>query len=267
MNALTVVVKGAGEMATGIAHRLFMAGVKKIAMTEIAKPLAVRRGVAFCEAVYEGSMEVEGVRAERIADFSALDKVWRAGSIGVLVDPLWKIVGEIKPHVVIDAVMAKRNTGTQKSEAPLVIGVGPDFRAPEEVHAVVESNRGHNLGKVIYSGQAEAYTGMPGATDGFRQERVLRAPKAGPVRHAKKLGEPVSIGDTVLYVGGEPVQALISGVLRGLVREIEVEKREKVGDIDPRAERINCYTISDKARAIAGGVLEAIMHHYNGSDA
>ena len=267
MHALTVVVKGAGEMATGIAHRLFMAGIRKIAMTEIAEPLAVRRGVAFCEAIYEGFMEVEGVRAERMADSAALDELWRAGRIGVLVDPSWKIVGEITPHVVIDAVMAKRNTGTRKSEAPLVIGVGPDFKAPEEVHAVVESNRGHNLGKVLYSGQAEAHTGMPGATDGYRHERVLRAPKAGLVRHAKMLGEPVNKGATVLYVGGEPVQALIGGVLRGLVREIEVEKGEKVGDIDPRAERINCYTISDKARAIAGGVLEAIMHRYNGPDA
>ncbi|MGD0236458.1 MAG: selenium-dependent molybdenum cofactor biosynthesis protein YqeB [Syntrophorhabdales bacterium] len=267
MRALRIVVKGAGEMATGIAHRLFMAGITRIVMTEIVHPLAVRRGVAFCEAVYEGFMEVEGVRAERISSVASLDLLWKSGSVGVIVDPSWSIVGEIMPDVVVDAMMAKRNTGTRKAEAPLVIGVGPDFRAPDDVHAVVESNRGHNLGKVIYGGQAEPYTGMPGSTEGYKQERVLRAPKAGLVKHVKALGDPVSKGAIILYVGEEPVQALIGGILRGLIREIEVEKGEKLGDIDPRAEPINCYTISDKARAIAGGALEAIMHHYNRPEA
>jgi len=263
MRDLRVVVKGAGEMATGIAHRLFMAGMSRIVMAEIARPLAVRRGVAFCEAVYEGFMEVEGVRAERISSGASLDVIWERGVIGVIVDPLWSIVEETKPDVVVDAVMAKRNTGTRKAEGPLVIGVGPGFAAPDDVHAVVESNRGHNLGKVIYEGQAEPYTGVPGATEGYRQERVLRAPKAGLVKHARALGDTVSTGATVLYVDEVPVQAGIGGILRGLIREIEVEKGEKVGDVDPRAERSNCYTISDKARAIAGGVLEAIMHRYN----
>lgn len=256
-------MKGAGEMATGIAHRLFMSGITRIVMTEIAHPLAVRRGVAFCEAIYEGAMEVEGVRAERIPNAASLDLLWKGGSIGVVVDPSWNIVRELIPDVVVDAVMAKRNTGTRKDEASLVIGVGPGFRAPDEVHAVIESNRGHNLGKVIYKGQAEPYTGMPGVTEGYRQERVLRASKKGFVKHVHALGDAVSKGSTVLYVDEEPIEASIGGVLRGLIREIEVEKGEKVGDIDPRAERINCYTISDKARAIAGGVLEAIMHHYN----
>ncbi len=267
MESLKIVVKGAGEMASGIAHRLFMAGLTKIVMTEIAHPLAVRRGVAFCEAVYEGFMEVENVRAERISNAASLEALWKGGSIGVMVDPSWSVIANLGPDVVIDSIMAKKNTGTRKNEAPLVIGVGPDFRAPDEVHAVVESNRGHNLGKVIYKGQAESYTGMPGATEGFKQERVLRAPKPGLVRHAKALGDPVSKGATVLYVDGEPVEAMIGGIVRGLIREMEVAKGEKVGDIDPRAERINCYTISDKARAIAGGVLEAIMHHYNRHEA
>ncbi|HME42106.1 MAG TPA: selenium-dependent molybdenum cofactor biosynthesis protein YqeB [Syntrophorhabdales bacterium] len=266
MQTLMVVVKGAGEMATGIAHRLFMSGITRIVMTEIARPLAVRRGVAFCEAIYEGAMEVEGVRAEYIRSAASLDLLWKGGSIGVIVDPSWNIVRELIPDVVVDAVMAKRNTGTRKDEALLVIGVGPDFRAPDEVHAVVESNRGHNLGKVIYKGQAEPYTGMPGVTEGYRQERVLRAPKKGFVKHVHALGDPVSKGSTILYVDEEPIEASIGGILRGLIREIEVEKGEKVGDIDPRAERINCYTISDKARAIAGGVLEAIMHRYNRPD-
>jgi xanthine dehydrogenase accessory factor len=254
-------------MATGIAHRLFMAGITRIVMTEIAQPLAVRRGVAFCEAVYEGSMEVEGVRADRISNGAALDSVWNRRSIGVIVDPSWRIIGELLPDVVVDAMMAKRNLGTRKAEGPLVIGVGPDFRAPDEVHAVVESNRGHNLGRVIYEGQAEPYTGMPGATEGYKEERVLRAPKPGLVKQVKTLGDLVTKGTTILYVGEEPVQAAIGGILRGLIREIEVEKGEKVGDVDPRAERANCFTLSDKARSIAGGVLEAIMHHYNRPEA
>lgn len=263
MRALKVVVKGAGEMATGIAYRLFMAGITRIVMTEMAHPLAVRRGVSFSEAVYKGSMEVEGVRAERVSDGALLEVLWRSTSIGVVIDPSWGIIREINPDVVIDAMMAKRNTGTRKTEAPLVIGVGPDFEAPDDVHAVVESNRGHNLGRVIYEGQAEPYTGRPGATEGYREERVLRAPTAGLVRHVKALGDFVKEGEIILYIGVEPVGAAIGGLLRGLIREIEVEKGEKVGDIDPRAEPINAYTISEKARAIAGGVLEAIMHHYN----
>jgi xanthine dehydrogenase accessory factor len=254
-------------MATGIAHRLFMAGITRIVMTEIAQPLAVRRGVAFCEAVYEGYMEVEGVRAERIPNGAALDSIWNRRSVGVIVDPSWRIIGEMLPDVVVDAMMAKRNLGTRKAEGPLVIGVGPDFRAPDDVHAVVESNRGHSLGRVIYEGQAEPYTGMPGATEGYKEERVLRSPKAGLVKHVKTLGDLVTKGATILYVGEEPVQAAIGGTLRGLIREIEVEKGEKVGDVDPRAERTNCFTISDKARSIAGGVLEAIMHHYNRPEA
>jgi xanthine dehydrogenase accessory factor len=267
MRNLKVVVKGAGEMATGIAHRFFVAGITQIIMTEIACPLAVRRGVAFCEAIYQGLMEVEGVRAVRVSDEVSLGLVWKGGSIGVMVDPSWSIVGEIKPDVVVDAVMAKRNTGTRRTEGPLVIGVGPDFTAPDDVHAVVESNRGHNLGRVIYEGQAEPYTGRPSATEGYKEERVLRAPKAGLVKHVKALGDTVDKGETILYVVEEPVQAAIGGILRGLIREIEVEKGEKVGDVDPRAERTNCYTISDKARAIAGGVLEAVMHHYNRQEA
>jgi xanthine dehydrogenase accessory factor len=264
MKDLRVVVKGAGEMATGIAHCLFMAGITRIVMTEIAHPLAVRRGVAFCEAVHEGFVEVEGVRAELIQNASALEALWKRRCVGVMIDPEWKIVTELKPEVVVDAIMAKRkNTGTRVTEAPLVIGVGPGFIAPDDVHVVIESNRGHDLARLIYEGQAEPFTGKPGTTEGFTDERVLRAPRAGRVRHVKAIGEAVSKGDVVLYVGEEPVRAEIGGILRGLIREIDVAQHEKVGDIDPRAASRNCYTISDKARAIAGGVLEAVMHRYN----
>jgi xanthine dehydrogenase accessory factor len=145
----------------------------------------------------------------------------------------------------------------------LVIGVGPGFIAPDDVHVVIESNRGHDLGRLIYEGEAEPFTGMPGATEGIRDERVLRAPRAGFVKQVKAIGDPVSPEEIVLYVDQDPIRAAIGGIVRGLIREIEVTNNEKVGDIDPRTVRSNCFTISDKARAIAGGVLEAIMHRYN----
>jgi xanthine dehydrogenase accessory factor len=263
MRELTVLVKGAGEMATGVAHRLFMSGITRIVMTEIANPIAVRRGVTFSEAVYEAAKEVEGVRARLITDHSQLGDVWKEEAIGVIVDPEWNMLATLKPDVVVDAIMAKRYTGTRKTEAPLVIAVGPGFTAPDDVHAVVESNRGHNLGRVIHQGQAEPFTGVPGATEGVRNERVLRSPMAGRVKHVKAIGDRVNKGDLVLYVGSEPVSAAVKGIVRGLIREIDIDANEKIGDIEPRDDVNTCYTISDKARAIAGGVLEAVMHRYN----
>jgi xanthine dehydrogenase accessory factor len=263
MHDLTVVIKGAGEMATGIAHRLYRSGITRIVMTEAARPIAVRRGVTFSEAVYEGAKEVEGVTARRIATAGELPGLWAAGEIGVIVDPEWRVVRDVGPNVVVDAIMLKRYTGTKKDEAELVIGVGPGFTAPEDVHVVIESNRGHDLGRLFYKGSAEPFTGLPGNTEGFRTERVLRAPHDGTVRHIKKLGDTVRIGEEVLYVGGTPVRAAIDGIVRGLIREIAVPANEKVGDIDPRARESHCYTISEKARAIGGGVLEAVLHHFN----
>jgi len=260
---LTVVVKGAGEMASGVAHRLFRAGIGRIVMLDIAMPLCVRRFVSFCEAIHDGTSVVEGVTAELAGDASRMDVVWEAGRIAVFVDPQWRSIPLLSPDVVVDAIMAKRNIGTKKDEAPFVIGVGPGFAAPRDVHAVVESNRGHDLGRVIYDGTAEPYTGLPGEMKGVGKERVLRSPVAGRVKHVRRMGDEVKKGDLVLYVGDEPVYAPFDGVLRGLIREIDVEIAEKVGDVDPRAKKDYCYTISDKARAIGGGVLEAILHEYN----
>jgi len=260
---LKIVIKGAGEMATGIAHRLFMANMRQIVMTEIPQPLTVRRMVAFSEAVYEGRMVVEGIQAFCIKNVAEVERTWNENAIAIIVDPEWRIVEALKPDVVIDAIMAKKNIGTRKDEAPLVIGVGPGFIAPNDVHAVVESNRGHNLGKVLYSGSAEPHTGIPGPKMGYTIERVLRSPHKGLVRHIKKIGDMVSAHDTVLYVDETPVYAKINGVVRGLIREIEVTAHEKIGDIDPSGIRDHCYTISEKARAIGGGVLEAVMHYYN----
>jgi xanthine dehydrogenase accessory factor len=263
MKNLKVLIKGAGEMATGIAHRLHRSCIAHIVMTEMAEPLTVRRTVAFSEAVYQGEAHVEGVEARRIVGPDELDGLWGVRRIGVIVDPEWRILKDLEPDVVVDATMMKRHTGTKKDEAPLVIGVGPGFLAPENVHAVIESNRGHNLGKVIMKGSAEPRTGIPGSTMGYTTERLLRAPHSGLIRHAKALGDVIDKGDLVLYVNDTPVYAAIGGILRGLIWEIAVSKNEKIGDIDPRRKKEYCYTIADKARAIGGGVLEAIMHFYN----
>ncbi len=260
LKGLKILIKGAGEMASGIAHRLYMAHFKRILMTEIERPISVRRTVAFSEAVYEKVWTVEGVSAELITDLGDIDSLWGRERIGVIVDPYWKAIDTLKPHIVIDAIMAKRNLGTKKNEAPVVIAVGPGFTAPIDCHAVVESNRGHNLGRVFYEGSTEPHTRIPGPVMGITEERVLRSKKAGLIRHARSIGDEVKKGDIVMYIDDTPVFATIDGILRGLIREIYVTEDEKIGDIDPRTKKEYCYTISEKARAIGGGVLEAVMH-------
>ncbi len=260
---LSVVIKGAGEMASGVAHRLYRAGIRRIVMLEMPKPLSVRRSVSFCEAVYDGLAKVEGVEGEMTTDAASIRKAWEKGRIAVIVDPEWKKIGELSPDVVVDATMAKRNLGTTKNEAPFVVGVGPGFEAPRDVHVVVESNRGHDLGRVIYDGGAEPYTGVPGEMKGVGIERVLRAPAAGVVRHIHHIGDAVKKGEAVLFVDDAQVCAPFDGILRGLIREIRVDANEKVGDVDPRAKKEFCHTISDKARGIGGGVLEALLHEYS----
>ena len=263
LNELIVVIKGAGEMATGIAHRLYMSHIRQIVMTEIPEPISVRRTVAFSEVVYDGEMTVGGVHAELIQSVDKVQDIWQKKKIAVIVDPKWTIVSILKPDIVIDSIMAKKNLGTKKTEASFVLGVGPGFTAPADVHAVVESNRGHNLGSVFYDGAAEPHTGIPGPTMGYTSERVLRSPHAGLVKHVKTLGDSVKKGEIVLYIDETSVKATIDGLLRGLIREIRVKDNEKVGDIDPRGVKEYCFTITEKARAIGGGVLEAIMHEFN----
>ena len=263
MKELKIIIRGAGEMASGVAHTLHSAGYRKMVMTEIAKPLAVRRAVSFSEAVYEGETGVEGVRGVLIDTIDELPALWEENMIALIIDPLGSSVGKLGPDVLIDAMMLKKQTLLTGKEAPFVIGIGPGFTAPVNVHAVVESNRGHNLGRVIWDGSAEPHTGIPGDTNGYTTERILRSPKAGAVRHVMHIGEIVKKGDTILYIDKIPVHASIDGVLRGLIRETSVEKNEKIGDIDPRGQVACCYSISDKARAIGGGVLEAIRDRYS----
>lgn len=254
-----VLIRGAGEMGSGVAHRLFRSGFK-VCLTEIAHPLAVRRTVSFCEAVYNQKQTVEGVHAVRIERPEEIFSIWKEERIPLLVDPDNTIRNFLKPHMLIDAIMAKKNVGTKITDAPLVIGLGPGFEAPEDVHVVIETNRGYNLGRLIFKGRAEPNTGVPGIIGGYGIERILRAPRAGIFEAAKDIGYFISAGEIAAQVEGEPIKAKISGVIRGLLRNgTEVTQGLKVGDVDPRGDISYCNTISEKARALGGAVLEAIL--------
>ncbi len=264
IDELVILIRGAGEMASGVAHRLYQSHFK-LCMLEISQPLAVRREVSFCEAVYDGEKEVEGVKAERVSAPEKIFSVWKKGNIPLLIDPDGKKVRDfLNPDILIDAIMAKKNLGTKIDDATLVIGLGPGFCAGKDVHVVIETNRCHNLGRMILKGEAEPDTGIPGDIGGYTIERLLRTMKKGIFRTDKKIGDRVHKGTVVAVVDDYPVIAKISGVLRGLLRDgVEVKKGMKVGDVDPRGKKENCFTISDKARAIGGGVLEAILYWFN----
>lgn len=264
IDELVILIRGAGEMASGVAHRLQQCHFK-ICMLEISQPLAVRREVSFCEAIYDGEKEVEGIRAKFLSKPEQVQSIWKARKIPLLVDPdLKKTRDFLKPDVLIDAIMAKKNVGTKINDAPLVIGLGPGFTAGKDVHIVIETNRGHRLGKMIRHGTAEPDTGIPGDVGGYTAQRVLRTMKKGILYPHKAIGDRVNKGSVVAVIDDFPIIAEISGVVRGLLREgVEVKKGMKVGDIDPRGKRELCFTISDKARAIGGGVLEAILYWFN----
>jgi len=251
-------------MATGVAWRLFQSNFKNIFMMEIENPIAVRRQVSFCEAIHDENIFVEGVEAIKIFQPDDIGTAWDSTRIPVIVDPDWKFIKAIRPHVVIDAIIAKNNLGTNLSEAPLVIGLGPGFKAGRDVHMVIETNRGHNLGRIILDGCAEPNTGTPGNINGYTKDRVLRSPCSGIFKSSLTIGSLVKQNDVVGKVEGKPVVAQIDGVLRGQIRNNTMVKEHlKIGDIDPRGNRQHCTTISEKARAIGGSVLEAILRKYN----
>ena len=302
---LLIICRGAGDLATGIIHRLHRAGHRVIAL-ETDYPAAIRRQVSFCEAVYDGSAAVEGVTARlvpaladaetdtetysgindtpaaRIAsekwDSSAIEAVLEAGEVPLLIDPKGESIALLKPDVVVDAIIAKKNLGTTINMAPLVIGVGPGFTAGQDVHLVIESMRGHNLARIITDGMAQPNTGVPGNIAGFTSERVIHAPAAGYIHDVRKIGDIVQKGDEIarIYPDKEsydnalseyvPVNATITGIIRGLIREgYYFREGFKIADIDPReSELTNCFTISDKARSIAGSVLEAVSAFEHG---
>lgn len=260
---LKVLVRGAGEQATGIAHRLARSHLK-VAMTEIANPMAVRRYVSFCEAVWDGSSTVEGITAKLAGGAEDFDSLLDGGFLPVAVDPGLVSVEKWRPDVLIDATIAKRNLGVNRDMAPLVIGFGPGFTAGADVDVVVETNRGHDLGRLIFEGTAEPNTGVPGDTAGYSVERVLRAPIDGVMEVIRDIGSHVETGEPVLKVGDATVTAGISGIVRGMLRNgMPVTKGLKAGDIDPRTDRDRCRTISEKARALGGSALEAIMMRFN----
>lgn len=263
-----VAVKGAGDLATGVIHRLSRAGFAIIA-TELAEPTVVRRTVAFAEAVTRGEMIVEDVTARLATSLQDIQSTLASGLIPIVVDPDGTLLKQIHPSVLIEATLSKHNSGVTMDNAPIVIALGPGYEAGKDVHAVIETNRGHNLGRVYLHGCAEPDTGIPGAIGGYTIERLLRAPCSGRLYGVRQIGDLVQAGEMVAMVRTNdneiaPVVAAISGILRGLIRDgLHVSNGVKVGDIDPRAAREHCFTISDKSRAIAGGVLEAILYLLN----
>ena len=252
-----VVVRGAGDLATGCILRLVRAGFRVVAL-EVAAPSAIRRTVSLSEAMYEGSACVEGLAARRC---DSLPATWASGDpVPILQDPDGQCLGQLRPIALVDAILAKRNLGTRLDMAPVVIALGPGFEAGRDAHAVVETNRGHDLGRVLLAGCAEPNTGVPGLIAGRGGERVLHAPVAGPVEPCCAIGDRVRAGDPILIIQGVTVSSAIDGVVRGLIRPGFVARAGlKIADVDPRGEVAHCYTVSDKARAIAGGVLEAIL--------
>ena len=250
-------VKGAGDLASGVAVRLHRAGFS-VVMTEIAHPTAVRRTVAFAESIYEGRATVEGMEGVMALDVGAVRRLVDAGKIPVIVDPEALIRRDLEPLLVVDAILAKRNLGTRITDAPAVVALGPGFTAGVDAHAVVETKRGHTLGRVISSGESHPDTGIPGEVGGYGEERLLRSPVAGVFEGAREIGSRVVVGEIVGRVGDVPIRARLDGLLRGLLHSgLDVTEGCKLGDIDPRTTRDNCFLVSDKALAVAGGVLEA----------
>ena len=256
---MLVLIRGGGDLASGVAVRLHHSGFE-IMLTELPTPLVVRRTVSFAEAVTDGSKEVEGITAILIQTPGEVKESIRIGNIPVLVDPDLACLKEVRPDVVVDARMRKKPPAEGKELATLVIGLGPGFIAGENCHAVIETNRGHNLGRVIWAGPPQEDTGIPGMVQGFASERVLRAPEDGKLVTGAMIGDEVKNGTVIALVGSQAVLAPFDGVLRGLIKPgTQVIKGMKIGDIDPRDDPTICTLVSDKSRAVGGGVLEAIL--------
>ncbi len=256
---MLVLIRGAGDIASGIAIRLHRCGFR-VVMTDMARPTAIRRTVSFSGAVITGSCTVEDVTAKLAGTAAEALEICSRGDIAVLVDEDCSCLGELRPDVLVDAILAKRNLGTRADMAGAVIGVGPGFTAGVDCHAVVETMRGHTLGRAYYKGSAMPNTAVPGLIGGYAGERVLRAPADGTFRQLRDIGAMVEAGEAVGMVGDAPMVCTISGVLRGILADgTPVTKGMKSGDVDPRGEAGNCLTVSDKALAVGGGVLEAVL--------
>ena len=263
MNNL-IIVRGGGDLATGTIYKLKKCGFP-VLILEVASPSAIRRNVSFCEAVYQGMQTVEDVTCYLADSMDRAEQFLSEGKLTVLVDPTGEAITRFKPIAVVDAILAKKNLGTCRDMAPITVALGPGFVAGEDVDAVIETKRGHHLGRVLWSGSAAPNTGIPGIIGGYGKERVIHCPAGGILRNVKKITDTVTKGEVIAHVETDdsivPVKATLDGILRGLIRDgYPVKPGFKMADIDPRSEEYqNCFTISDKARCIAGGVLEAIL--------
>lgn len=257
---MKVVIRGGGDLATGVAEVLYQSGFK-ILILDIEKPSSIRRSVCFSEAIYDGIIQVENIICKKVENENEIEKCWSEKIIPIMVDEKGEIIKKIKPDVVVDSIIAKKNLGTTKEMAPITIALGDGFEAGKDVDIVIETMRGHNLGRVITSGRAMKNTGIPGEIKGVSKDRVIYSLANGRFSSVKKIGDTVQKDEIIGYVGDVEIRGKISGVLRGIIRDgYEVTENMKIGDIDPRIEeKNNCFTISDKARSLGGAVLRAIM--------
>ena len=257
---MLVLIRGAGDIATGIALRLYRTGIQ-VVMTDLPRPTAIRRTVCFSPAITDGETVVEDVRAVRADSPAQALSLLAQGAVPVLPDPECLCREQLRPDALVDAILAKRNLGTRITDAPVVVGIGPGFTAGEDCHAVVETMRGHTLGRAIYQGSALPNTNIPGLIGGYAGERVPRAPADGIFTRILDIGDEVQPGDIAGTVNGQPMKCTIGGVLRGVLDDgVRVHAGMKSGDVDPRGRAEYCDTVSDKALAVGGGVLEAVMH-------
>ncbi|MGH4125439.1 MAG: selenium-dependent molybdenum cofactor biosynthesis protein YqeB [Clostridium sp.] len=256
-----VIVRGGGDLATGTIHKLHRSGFRVLVL-EIPKPTSIRRSVSFSEAVYDGEIEIEGLTSVHVCSLNEIENAWSNNKIPVIIDTEGKYIKSIKPKIVVDAIIAKKNMGTTKDMADITIALGPGFIAGKDVDIVIETKRGHSLGRLIFKGQAIRNTGIPGVISGYSKERVIHSTCAGIMKNIVDIGAIVKKDEVIAYVGDVPIKATIPGLLRGILRDgSTVTKGFKIADIDPRlSEKMNCYTISDKARNIAGGVLGAVLY-------
>ena len=251
-----IIVRGGGDIATGVVQKFHRAGFN-VLILEIPEPTAIRRSVSLSEAVYDGVAKVEDIVCRNVMAVDQLEDCWKVGKVPLLIDPVGDTIRELKPAAVIDAILAKRNIGTNKKMAKITIALGPGFCASKDVHAVIETKRGHDLGRLILRGNAKPDTGIPGEIGGKSTERVLYAPIAGTVTAIRQIGQVVQKGEVVFSVGGHAVCAGFTGLVRGMLRgDMKVAKGMKIADIDPRTDTDFC-TISDKSRCIGGTALEA----------
>lgn len=259
-----IIVRGGGDLATGTIYKLKKSGFP-VLILEVTNPSAIRRNVAFCEAVYQGTQTVEDMTCYLAESLEQAQQFLQNRKLTVLVDPMGDSISKLQPLAVVDAILAKKNMGTNRNLAPVTVALGPGFTAGEDVDAVIETKRGHNLGRVLWEGTAAPNTGIPGIIGGYSKERVIHCPAKGILRNVKKITDTVSKGEVIAVVeteeGTVPVEASLDGILRGLIRDgYPVKVGFKMADIDPRIDEYNnCFTISDKSRCIAGGVLEAIL--------